>query len=157
MSVQYISNKFLNWLLNGEALPQINSSKLGLLTVMPNSSGLNYAEPGSGDYQRETVFPANFDTSSAGVVTNSSPIAFAVTTTGWGTIVGVALFDNLGQLLWAGNLAAPLEVPAFKQAQIGVGDIRFIIGECPPVEDGVYREGVKVAEGSPSFYHGGSF
>lgn len=141
MSTQYISNKFLNWLLKGEILDQMTNLSLGLLTVMPDLSGLNYEEPSAADYERASLAPEDFETSTEGSISNIRDIYFVGTTIGWGIVIGLALFDNLGQLLWVGNLIEPLEILEFKRPQIEIGDIRFTVGECPPIEDGYYEGG----------------
>lgn len=123
MTTQYISDKFLNWLLDEV---DVNQS-LGLFTVMPDLNGLNYSEPTSADYQRAPVAPEDFETSSENLVENVNIIEFAGTTIGWGTVIGVGLFDSTNHLLWAVRAAVPLEVIANSRPRIGVGKVRFTI------------------------------
>jgi hypothetical protein len=140
MSTKYISNKFLNWLLNGEILPQMTNLRLGLLSVMPDEDGLGYAEPSATSYQRANVVPADFANATEGSVSNVRAINFPGAVETWGTILGVALFESTGTLLWAGTLAEPIEVVELSQPVIEIGGITFNIGPaseqepCPDLE-----------------------
>lgn len=116
---------------------------VGLFTTLPTDSTVavsnNYAgevvydpDPTTGSnskYQRVVTSNATWsDASTSGgstTLTNITAITFnAAGTGGWGTVVGVGLFDaagDAGNLIWWGPLTAPKTVAAGDVFQFGIG------------------------------------
>jgi hypothetical protein len=141
MNSKYISNKFLNWLLNGQILSTVTGLRVGLLTVMPDEDGSNYAEPVGGDYQRAEVDPSFFTTSTQMMVENSNTIFFPASTAPWGFIIGAAIFELDGTLAWASEFQNPIEVTIDKRPIFPPGKLKFYIGTIP---DGYWEDGQSI-------------
>jgi hypothetical protein len=166
MNSKYISNKFLNWLLNGQALSTVTGLRVGLLTVMPDEDGLNYAEPVGGGYQRADVDPSFFTVSTQMMVENSNTIFFPTSTAGWGSVIGTAIFELDGTLAWASEFQNPIEVLSDTRPAFPPGKLKFYIGTIPDgywedgqniqIPDGYYEDGLKLLNEPDGYWEEGT-
>lgn len=71
---------------------------VGLSTQHVSSSGSNVLEPSAGAYARVAVTnnKSNFSVAASGSLTNLTDITFPESTSSWGTIQDVAIFDGSG-------------------------------------------------------------
>lgn len=125
----YVQTALASW-FRGTAMPTAPVSlELALSTVTINDSGSNIAEPSIVDgYARQAItLTAPVHTENAGTrVANSNAMIFGpVTNNSWGTIVDAAIFDQAGNMLFKGPLAAPRVAPVGDTLSFGIDTVEF--------------------------------
>ena len=85
---------------------------IGLFTTMPEEDGTGGVEPAADEYARVAYGPGEafwtVATDGSGEVTNADYIVFPDPTgDDWGTILGVGIYDESGNLLFAELLGTP--------------------------------------------------
>lgn len=98
-----------------------------LCTTAPSTNtGTSLVEPSTGAYARVAISnnPTSFPAAAARAKANGVPITWPTATAGWGTIVGVAMFDALtaGTFLGYGALGTPVAVASGAAPQVNVGN-----------------------------------
>jgi len=103
---------------------------VGLFTTLPTDTteavaGVFSGEVSGNAYARQTAtWNAPSFTGTATTLSNSAAITFpTATNTGWGTVVGVGIFDALtgGNLIWWGPLTSSKVVAGTETFQFGAG------------------------------------
>ena len=122
----YARNKFLEHVHGKTAFAMPATVYLGMLNTMPNATDGGYVEPSGNGYNRVAVPAASWGTAANGAITNTAEIKFPASTgAGWGTVVGVGLFDSAtvgaGNLLHSATITSQA-VPAGITPTIPVGD-----------------------------------
>ena len=109
----YLENAILNHVLRNSAYASPTTIYVGLYTTMPADDGTGGIEVSGGSYARQSVV---FAAPVAGQTANNALVQFPTATAGWGTVLGVGLFDALtgGNLLYYGTLTA--------SKTVGLGD-----------------------------------
>lgn len=125
----YVQQSVAEWFL-GTPMPAAPSGLvLALSRVSISDDGSNIDEPGiSFGYTRETInFTTPVHTENDGTrISNSNAIIFGpIVSSGWGTIVAAAVFDQSGNMLFKGDLAAPRVAPEGDTLSFGVDTVEF--------------------------------
>lgn len=125
----YVQQAVANWFL-GTPMPTAPVTlELALSTVSISDDGSNITEPGmSFGYARETItFSTPVHTENDGTrIANSNAIIFGpIVSSGWGTIVAAAVFDQAGNMIFKGDLAAPRVAPIGDTLSFGIDTVEF--------------------------------
>ena len=122
----YLEDALLNHVLRNTAYVSPITIYVALFTTLPSDDGTGGVEVSGGSYARQTV---TFAAPSGGQVANSGAVTFPVATAGWGTVVGMGLYDAVtgGNLLYYGALATSKTVGsgdqiAFASSALTVGE-----------------------------------
>lgn len=125
----YVQNALANWFL-GTIMPAAPISlEIALSTTSINDSGSNISEPGMSDgYSRQTITlttPVHTENDGTRIANNNAIIFGPVTDNAWGTIVAAAVFDQAGNMIFKGDLAAPRVAPVGDTLSFGVDTVEF--------------------------------
>lgn len=125
----YVQGALANWFL-GTGMPTAPASLvIALSRVVIEDDGANIDEPSTSDgYARQSIIlTAPVHTENDGTrVANSNAIIFGpVSNTTWGTITSAAVFDQAGNMLFKGNLAAPRVAPVGDTLSFGIDTVEF--------------------------------
>lgn len=125
----YVQTALASW-FRGTSMPTAPTSlEIALSTVSINDDGSNISEPATLDgYSRQTItLTAPVHTENDGTrVANSNAIIFGpVTNNSWGTIVDAAVFDQAGNMIFKGSLAAPRVAPVGDTLSFGIDTVEF--------------------------------
>lgn len=112
----YLENKFLDWLLRGQAFTPPATVYIALYTANPSDTG-GGTEVSGGSYARVAVTSslANWagtqgagttvaSSGTGGQTSNNASITFPAPTANWGVITGMAIYDNSSggnELYWS--------------------------------------------------------
>jgi hypothetical protein len=112
----YLENKFLDWLLRGQAFTAPATVYIALYTANPSDTG-GGTEVSGGSYARVAVTSslANWagtqgagttaaSSGTSGQTSNNNVITFPAPTSNWGTVTGMAIYDALtggNELYWS--------------------------------------------------------
>lgn len=109
----YLENALLDHVLRNTAYASPATIYVGLFTTMPADDGTGGVEVTGGSYARQSV---TFSAAAGGSTANSALVTFPTATAGWGTVLGIGLFDAStgGNLLYYGALTA--------SKTVGIGD-----------------------------------
>ncbi len=101
----YLDNALINHVLRNSSLASPAAVYAALFTVIPTPS-TSGTEVTGGSYARQAV---TFGAPASGVSTNSAPVAFPTASAGWGSVVAVAIMDDVtgGNILYFGALGTP--------------------------------------------------
>jgi hypothetical protein len=114
----YLENRVLDAVFRGQALPTLTTMYVGLFTATPSDTG-GGTEVTGGSYARVAVTSslANWagtqaaastvaSSGTGGTTSNNATITFPTPTAGWGSVVGIGVFDasTSGNLLWYSTL-----------------------------------------------------
>lgn len=104
----YLENKILNHIANKEVYTAPEKCYMALLTSSSTDETIG-EEVVALDYSRK---PIVFETSTEGILTNSTDIVFDIASENWGTLTSVAIYDaeTDGNPLFYADLTAPQEV-----------------------------------------------
>jgi len=123
----YLENKVLDHVLRNTSYTPPTTVYLGLFTANPTDAGGGTEVSGNG-YARQAI---TFGAASGGAVSNSGAVNFpAATPSGWGTIIGVGIFDasTAGNLLYWAALSP--------NQTVGVnGVLSFPVGQINVTDD----------------------
>lgn len=125
----YLENKILNHIA-GKATYTPETWHIALSTADPGEDGSAIAEPSGNGYARVQTAPADWNTSTAGLLDNANVISFPEATGSWGTITHFAIFSasSGGNFLGSGALT--------ESKAIGSGDtLKFAAGDCNVTQD----------------------
>lgn len=113
----YLETAIINHFLKaGAAVTQPTSHTLGLFTSDPAEASTGGTEVSGGAYARQAItFTTPTANGTAMRTSNAAQISFPAASASWGTITHYVIFDNSGNRLIAGPLAA--------SKTIGNGDI----------------------------------
>lgn len=105
----YAAGSVLNWVTGKLQTPAVTNSQVGLFTTVGNDDGTGFVEVVGSSYARAQTSPV-FWGAPTGIkpvqMVNARTIAFPVSASNWGTIVGFALFDLNGNMLFFDYLGA---------------------------------------------------
>jgi len=111
----YLENALLDHVFGGGSDNYTAPSNIyiALLNTVPtDDAGTGLVEPTSGvNYERKSTTSADWETASAGTISNTEIILFnTIGAGGWGTLNGFGLFDDLtaGNLLMFGTFSFPI-------------------------------------------------
>lgn len=109
----YLEDAILNHVLRNTGYSSPALIYVGLFTTMPSDDGTGGVEVSGGSYARQNV---TFAVPASGICANNGLVTFPVATVGWGTVLGMGLWDALtvGNLLYYGTLTA--------SKTVGIGD-----------------------------------
>lgn len=124
----YWENAVLNHLF-GKAEYTPPTIFVGLSLTAPGETGSTATEPSGGSYARVETEAADWNTSTAGLITNANEVTFAEPTGTWGTVMYVLLYDaaTAGNFLGYGQLVLPRlvlsgsEAPSFAAGLFSIG------------------------------------
>ena len=123
----YLEDAVLNHVLRNSAYASPTSVFVGLFTTLPADDGTGGVEVTGGSYARQG--PVTFGAPASGIVANSGAITFPTATAGWGTVLGMGIWDMVsgGNLLYYGLLATSKTVDigdqiSFANAALTVGE-----------------------------------
>jgi hypothetical protein len=122
----FLANAVLNSALGGAPFPVLVTVHVALYTAAPTSAG-GGTEVSGGGYTRlpiannETNFPPTADKRK----TNGTDFHFGTALADWGLLVWAALFDQNGNMLYAGPLSNPKSVFAGDPFLIPAGGAVF--------------------------------
>lgn len=123
----YLQNKLIDWLLRAQSFTPPSETWLALFTTAPTAAGggtevgtgLGYARAGitSALANWAGTQAASSTTASSGTsgsTSNNAQVSFGTSTSAWGTLVGIGLFDAStgGNLLFFGNLSSSQTISA---------------------------------------------
>lgn len=120
----FLENAILNHVFGAETYTPPTSIEVALYTVAPSDSG-GGTEVTGGGYARVSLTnnTTNWPTTSSGSKSNAVEVLFPQATGSWGTIVAGALLDQLGNILYHGNLAESKTISANDTYRFEVGQI----------------------------------
>lgn len=126
---EYVQTALANW-FTGTTMPSAPTTvSVALSRTSVNDSGSNIDEPPSGvGYSRQVItLTSPVHTENDGTrLANANAIIFGpVANTSWGTIVSAAIFDQSGNMLFKGDLAAPRVAPVGDTLSFGIDTIEF--------------------------------
>ena len=105
------------------------SLEIALSTTAIDDSGASISEPsGSDGYARQPItFTSPVHTENDGTrIANANAIIFGpISNNSWGTIVSAAIFDQSGNMLFKGPLAAPRVAPVGDTLSFGIDTVEF--------------------------------
>lgn len=116
----------LNWIA-GTPMPTPPTQVLmGLLTAAPNPDGTGVSEPpgGSGYTRKQVTFGAVATLNGVSSISNTNAIIFGPSTAAWPQVSWAALFDQNGNMIAYGPLAAARTAPANDTISFGAGTIQ---------------------------------
>jgi len=118
----YLENKLINHLLLNTAYTPPASVWLALYTISP-SEIKNGTEVSGGGYVRQNISASL--TISGNYANNTTAILFPEATSGWGTIVGIAIMDASinGNMLFWGIMSNEKTISAGESFFMGVGNL----------------------------------
>ena len=118
----HLANAVLNSVLGGAPFPVPVTVHVALYTAAPTSAG-GGTEVSGGGYTRLPVAnnSVNFPPTTNQRKTNGSDFLFGTALADWGQIVWAALFDEQGNMLYAGPLSNPKSVFAGDPFKIPAG------------------------------------
>ena len=125
----YVQTALASW-FRGTTMPAAPTSlQLALSRVSIDDGGTNIDEPENvNGYSRQTItLTAPVHTEGDGTrVSNDNAIIFGpISNSGWGTIVAAAIYDQAGNMLFKGDLAAPRVGPVGDTLSFGVDTVEF--------------------------------
>lgn len=122
-----VQANFLNWVL-GTAVPTPPTAVFfGLLTAQPNPDGTGVTEPSTGNgYARQQVsWGAVTTNNGVSSISNTNPMIFGPASgADWPQVSWGGIFDQNGNLLAYGELAAARVAPQDDTISFGVGAIQ---------------------------------
>jgi len=102
--------------------------KMALYTVTPTetTSGTEVSTEGTG-YSRQTISfgAATGSGITPSKVTNDIMVTFGPASSNWGTVTGMAIFDDLGHMLVYGTLEASQTVATGNKVEFAVGAVEI--------------------------------
>jgi len=102
--------------------------KMALYTVTPTetTSGTEVSTEGTG-YSRQTISfgAATGSGTTPSKVTNDVMVTFGPASSNWGTVTGMAIFDDLGHMLVYGTLEASQTVATGNKVEFAVGAVEI--------------------------------
>jgi hypothetical protein len=137
----YLENKIIDFVFRGQTFTPPATLYVALFTTADNDAGSQRVEVSGGSYARAAVTSslANWagtqgtgtttaSTGTGGTTSNNNAITFPAPTAGWGTIVGIGIFDaaTAGNELWYGSLTTSKTVnsgdaaPSFSAAALSI-------------------------------------
>ena len=117
----YLDNAFLSAVLNGVAYTSPTQILVALYTSSPGPGGGGVeVSNGSSGYARTA---GTFASPANGTISNNASVTFPQAAAPWGTIVAFALFDQLGNMLWYGNLTASKTINTGDQLTFATGGL----------------------------------
>lgn len=123
----YSSNRVLDRVMGGVAFTPPTTYYFGLSTTTINIDGTGATEPSGGAYARVALTndKTSWTTASNGTLTNSVAVTFAESTTSWGTITYVGMWDALsgGNLWWYDVLTPSRTVASATTVLFAIGSI----------------------------------
>jgi hypothetical protein len=123
----YGGNKVLDALLGAVALGAPATWYFGLFTSMPTVLGTDGTEVSGGSYARiaATNNTTNFPVAVAKAKSNGTAITFPTASAGWGSVLGVGLFDALtvGNCWMYATFASPRTVAISDALSFNTGQL----------------------------------
>lgn len=100
---------------------------IGLSSTEPSKDGTGVTEPTGGNYARVAI--ASLSVPYSGSITNSAELAFADSTSDWGTMTHYVVYDAAtdGNLLIYNSLDKPRIVQAESKVRFNTGAITFTL------------------------------
>ena len=117
--MSYLGNIFINYALRQTATPTPPAGWLGLVTASGEVLGGAYARVAvSGQWAPPTTTDTTY---------NLNKITFPQSTSDWGTVLGVVLYDAAsgGNILMGATFATPVNVPALTEMYFNPGGLKF--------------------------------
>lgn len=125
-TLTYKTNRVLMHWLRGIATPPPAGLFVAALTQSPNVDGTGVQEVAVGGYQRRPLVLG--EETQAGNYTssyNDNAIVFPTATVDWPSVTHLGVFDDTGNLLVYGPMAAPRQVKAGDTLAFGEGTIQL--------------------------------
>jgi len=120
----YAEKKALDAVFNDAA----RTYTMALYTVAPTetTSGTEVSTDGTG-YSRQTISfgEATGSGTTPSKVTNDIMVTFGPASSNWGTVTGIAIFDDLGNMLVYGTLEASQTVATGNKVEFAVGAVEI--------------------------------
>lgn len=121
----YLRNSLLNYAFGVASYAQPVTLYAGLFTILPTTNSDPGTEVSASGYQRVA---ATWSPASVGLISNGADVRFpatGTTTSNWGAILGVGLYDALinGNLLWYGPISASVSLLAGNFFQVATNDL----------------------------------
>jgi len=120
----YAEKKALDAVFNDPA----RTYEMALYTVTPTetTSGTEVSTDGTG-YSRQTISfsAATGSGTTPSKVTNDIMVTFGPASSNWGTVTGMAIFDDLGNMLVYGTLEASQTVATGNKVEFAVGAVEI--------------------------------
>jgi len=125
----YVQGQIAAWIRGTDMPTAPVTLEVALSTASINDDGSSLAEPNVlHGYSRQAItFGAPVHTENAGTrIANDIALIFGpVSTTIWPTVVAAAVFDNLGNMIFKGDLASPRTAPIGDTLSFGIGTLEF--------------------------------
>lgn len=117
------ANILLDCVFRGQAYAPAPQWRVALYTQTPSLAGTGGVEVTGGGYSRVA-----FDSWQIvnDIASNASAVSFPAPTGNWGTITGCALFDSIGNMMFADSFTQPVSIvsgagaPRFSEGSIGI-------------------------------------
>ncbi|USN13921.1 hypothetical protein PAPPERLAPAPP_02480 [Brevundimonas phage vB_BpoS-Papperlapapp] len=123
----YMHNRLVNWMKGASFGFPPTGLRFGLLTVEPSANGQGVVEPQSSmGYARQPITLTDIEQANGiSSVKNVQPLVFGPATGNWPALTWGAIFDQDGNLLLHGALAASRVAPTGDSISFGAGAIQF--------------------------------